>query len=105
MKQGGSILALYRFSSKWLIQDSVRSMQWTLVGKLMPAYPSPAPRATYGAALFQGQHPAGGWRGWDSGSWQHCSALIRTLQPLGRVLGVHARQLASANCSESTIYS
>lgn len=33
MKQGGSILALYRFSSKRLIQDSVRSTQWTLVGK------------------------------------------------------------------------
>lgn len=105
MGQGCSTLALHRFSSKWLIQGSARSMRWTWESKFMAPYPSLAPHPACGAALSQGQCPAGGWRGWEDGSWQHCSALICMLQPFGRVLAVCACRLASANCSERTIYS
>lgn len=53
----------------------------------MSPYPSPAPHPACGAALSQGHCPAGGWRGWEGGSWQHCSVLICMFQPFGRLLG------------------
>jgi len=100
MGWGRATLALHRFSSKWLSQDTARSTRQTWQGKFVPPQPSTVPAGML-CPRVSVLLVAGGAGKVEAGS----TALHPSVCPSLWVLGACSCWLASASCSESTMHS
>lgn len=93
---GCSTLALPRFSSQCLVQDSAGSTRWTWEKKFMSPYPGPAPPPAPGLVFCWEPEGLGGWK-------LQLSALIHVFPPVLAVCACICQRAALTASSEQLL--